>query len=81
MTATTVAGNYNITVVNHNYSQAGSPPSNDGSSVSLHEIVDGLNGPDFLRIYEEALSQRLSKTPAPGSLNLKNFASSLRGKP
>ncbi|KAF6754079.1 hypothetical protein DFP72DRAFT_1170539 [Ephemerocybe angulata] len=68
MATTVVSGsyNYNLTVVNNTHTHYGSPrePSSCEQAVSAEEILAWLKGPDFLRIYEEALSQRLSKTGA-----------------
>ncbi|KAF6754069.1 hypothetical protein DFP72DRAFT_900301 [Ephemerocybe angulata] len=63
MATTVVRGsyNYNLNVVNNHY---GSPvePLSCERAVPVGDILAWLQGPDFLRIYEEALSQRLSKT-------------------
>ncbi|KAF6747974.1 ankyrin repeat-containing domain protein [Ephemerocybe angulata] len=59
MTTTIVSGNYNVTIVNNH-------PRPESTSCDpaapFGDIVTWLKAPDFLRIYEEALSQRLSKT-------------------
>ncbi|KAF5340349.1 hypothetical protein D9611_007920 [Ephemerocybe angulata] len=62
VTTTIVSGNctYHVTVVNNN--NYGNSPSTEGAEVPLEEIVAWLKGPKFLRIYEEALSQRLPNT-------------------
>ncbi|KAF6757680.1 hypothetical protein DFP72DRAFT_1168025 [Ephemerocybe angulata] len=62
VTTTIVSGNctYHVTVVNNN--NYGNSPSTEGAEVPLEEIVAWLKGPKFLRIYEEALGQRLSNT-------------------
>ncbi|KAF5335515.1 hypothetical protein D9611_012128 [Ephemerocybe angulata] len=68
MATTVVSGsyNYNLTVVNNTHTHYGSPRESSSceQAVSAEEILAWLKGPDFLRIYEEALSQRLSKTGA-----------------
>ncbi|KAF5335454.1 hypothetical protein D9611_012131 [Ephemerocybe angulata] len=68
MATTVVSGsyNYNLTVVNNTHTHYGSPgaPLSCEQAVSAEEILAWLKGPDFLGIYEEALSQRLSKTGA-----------------
>ncbi|KAF6741454.1 hypothetical protein DFP72DRAFT_268468 [Ephemerocybe angulata] len=59
MTTTIVSGNYNVTIVN-NHSRPESTSCDP--AVPFEEIAAWLKAPDFLRIYEEALNQRLSKT-------------------
>lgn len=60
MTTTIVNGNYNynVTVIN----QHGAAFSSDQPTVPAYEILAWLKGPNFLRIYSEALTQRLSRT-------------------
>ncbi|KAF5340346.1 hypothetical protein D9611_007918 [Ephemerocybe angulata] len=63
VTTTIVSGNctYHVSVVNNSYGSGGTP-QNEGPDVPFEEIVAWLKGPKFLRIYEEALGQRLSNT-------------------
>ncbi|KAF6741458.1 hypothetical protein DFP72DRAFT_1083911 [Ephemerocybe angulata] len=61
MTTTIVSGdyNYNVTVINNHF---GPVSSSDEPNVPICEILAWIKGPDFLKIYEEALNQRMSKT-------------------
>ncbi|KAF5340588.1 hypothetical protein D9611_007402 [Ephemerocybe angulata] len=61
MTTTIVSGdyNYNVTVINNHF---GPVSSSDEPNAPICEILAWIKGPDFLKIYEEALNQRMSKT-------------------
>ncbi|KAF6747117.1 hypothetical protein DFP72DRAFT_611641 [Ephemerocybe angulata] len=61
MTTTVVSGNctYNVTVVKQ---ETSSTLPQEAPGITPQDIVAWLKGPDFLRIYEEALRQRLYNT-------------------
>ncbi|KAF5331962.1 hypothetical protein D9611_008863 [Ephemerocybe angulata] len=61
LTSTIVHGNYNVTILNHD-AERRTDLSEDGPGVSVDEIVAWLDGPDFLRICQAALAQRMPGT-------------------